>query len=164
MSSTRLTRLAPLAPVKHRLLEHASRYRQVPSDLQVSLRRQQLQPLLPQHALGRRRPEPVPQQMLQRSPPPAWLQKSPPLCRQRRLRLPSVTTSWASALPTAKRPIAEATSAAPASFIALPRVIAPVSRPVARSSKVPATPPSLLFVNNDAPPFPAARYSRSKKW
>jgi hypothetical protein len=54
------------------------------------------------------------------------------------------------------RPSAEATRAAPASFIALPRVIAPVFRPVARSSKERAV-PSSLFTNNATSPFRASR-------
>jgi hypothetical protein len=95
---------------------------------QRSFLRQQLHPSGPQHAV--RRLLPSPQQILH----PESLQKSPPFCRQRCLSA-SIVTSWASAPREAKSPIAEATSAAPVSFIALPREIAPVSRPLARSSK-----------------------------
>ena len=59
--------------------------------------------------------------------------------------------AWASVAPIAAS--VEATSAAPASFIALPRVITPVSRPTAKSSRGRPLPPSSLFVNNAIPPF-----------
>ncbi len=64
------------------------------------------------------------------------LAEVPPRLRQRRLRtaIPTVS-SWASARREAKSPSAEATKAAPLSFIALPREITPVSRPLAKSSK-----------------------------
>jgi hypothetical protein len=140
--------------------EGAPCYTHLPLSLHVSPRRQQLHPSLPQHALRRRRP--LPQHMLHRAFPAVVLQKSPPSRIQRRLRLPNVPISspWASPAPT--RPSAEATRAAPASFIALPRVTAPVSRPAARSSKERATRPSPLFGNNAIPPFPAAPHSFSR--
>jgi hypothetical protein len=128
----------------------APRYLHLPSS-QRSFGRQHEHPCLPQHALRRRRPSP--QHTLHRALPAVVLQKSPPLRLQRRLRMPSVTISWPCASPAPTRPSADATSAAPASFIALPRVIAPVSRPAARSSKGRATLLPPLSVNNVLPPF-----------
>ena len=95
-----------------------------------------MHPLGPQHALGRRRRV---QQTRQVSPSPRLRQKSPPLRRHRRLALlwPATSTSscpWAASA-EANRPSADATSAAPPSFIALLREMAPLSRPMAMSSK-----------------------------
>src|SRR3712207_3941283 len=103
--------------------------------------RQQLHPSLPQHAFGRR---PV---LLQHClHPPIILQKLPPRLRQRR----PVT---ASASREAKTPRAVATTAAPVSFSALPRVMVPLSRAMARLSREVSTSWSLFINPNVGPPL-----------
>jgi hypothetical protein len=99
-------------------------YTHSPSSVQRWLLRQQLQPLTPQHALGRR--DSLLQHTLQLFAA-RCLQKSERLNLRAHLRLViAISTSCASAPCEAKRPSVEATRAAPPSFIALPREIAPL--------------------------------------
>jgi hypothetical protein len=125
-------------------------YTHSPRSVQRWLLRQQLHPDAPQHALGCR--ESLLQHTLQLLAA-RCLQKSERWNLRRHLLLVIAnSTSCASAPCEAKSPSVDATRAAPPSFIALPREIAPLSRPLARSSKA-RTPPSSLFINNVAPPF-----------
>jgi hypothetical protein len=135
--------LAPLASA-----EGAHCYTHSPLSLHLWLLRQQLHSSEPQHALGRR--DSLLQHARQR-PPERLLQKSGRSYARRHPLLVIAGSTCASARSEAKSPSAEATRAAPPSFIALPREIAPVSRPLARSSK--GAPSRFLFASNVMPPF-----------
>ncbi len=135
----------------------------LPDSAHVWFLRQQLHSTRPQHALGRR--EPLLQHEVQgpREGVRSLLHQSwrPSLLLHFLLEI-AVVTVCASARRPAKSPSAEATRVAPPSFIALPREISPVSRPLARSSKAAPsdnegrTRPPSLFVNNEfLLPFPA---------
>jgi hypothetical protein len=132
--------------------EGAPCYTHWPEFVQRSLLRQQLHPDGPQHALGRR--ESLLQHVSQLSPSPRFLQKSERSNLRLHLRLViAISISCASTFREAKSPSVEATRAAPPSFIALPREIAPVSIPLARSSRDSSfhnearIPPSSLLIN-----------------